>query len=122
MLAELLVRLIDGRTDGALLLDSQGRRLDRHDVDRILTRLGKRAGVLTSRDLTPHVLWVSRLAHMHDDKTPLEEIQEFAGHDDPATTHSYVRRRGDQERRARHAVAGADKISKQLGRWLTLAA
>ncbi|MFF1423098.1 hypothetical protein [Streptomyces sp. NPDC058280] len=33
-----------------------------------------------------------------------------------------IRRRGDQERRARHAIAGVDKISKQLGRWLTLAA
>lgn len=122
MLAELLVLLIDGRTDGPLLLDSEGRRLDRHDVDRILTRLGKKAGVLTGRDLTPHVLRVSRLTHMHDDKTPLEEIQEFADHDDPATTLSYIRRRGDQERRARHAGAGVDKISKQLGRWLPRAA
>ncbi|WP_166625836.1 tyrosine-type recombinase/integrase [Streptomyces sp. VN1] len=122
MLAELLVLLVDGRTAGPLLLDSEGRRLDRHDVDRILTRLGKRAGVLTGRDLTPHVLRVSRLTHMHDDGTPLEEIQEFAGHDDPATTLSYIRRRGDQERRARHAAAGVDKIGKQLGRWLNLAA
>ncbi|MFH8642041.1 tyrosine-type recombinase/integrase [Streptomyces goshikiensis] len=122
MLAELLVLLIDDRPNGPLLVDSEGCRLDRHDVDRILTRLGKRAGVLTGRDVTPHVLRVSRLTHMHDDGTPLEEIQEFAGHDDPATTLSYIRRRGDQERRARHAVAGVDKISKQLGRWLTIAA
>ncbi|WP_329020980.1 tyrosine-type recombinase/integrase [Streptomyces sp. NBC_01601] len=122
MLAELLVLLINGRTKGPLLLDSEDRRLDRHDVDRILTRLGKRAGVLTGRDLTPHVLRVSRLTHMHDDGTPLEEIQEFAGHDDPATTLSYIRRRGDQERRARHAAAGVDKFSTQLGRWIALAA
>lgn len=122
MLAELLVSLIDGRKEGPLLLDSEGRRLDRHDVDRILTRLGKRTGVLTGRDLTPHVLRVSRLTHMHDDGVPLEEIQEFAGHDDPATTLSYIRRRGDQERRARHAVAGVDKFSAQLGRWLALVA
>lgn len=121
-LAELLVLLINGRTDGPLLLDSEGQRLDRHDVDRILTRLGKRAGVLPGRDLTPHVLRASRLTHMHDDGVPLEEIQEFAGHDDPATTLSYIRRRGDQARRARHAADGVDKFSAQLGRWLALAA
>ncbi|WP_432138638.1 tyrosine-type recombinase/integrase [Streptomyces sp. bgisy154] len=121
-LHELLTRLVGGRTEGPLLLDSEGRRLDRHDVDRILTRVGKRAGVLPGRDLTPHVLRVSRLTHMHDDGVPLEEIQEFAGHRDPATTLSYIRRRGDHERRARHAAAGVAKFRNQLDRWLTLTA
>ncbi|WP_309049335.1 site-specific integrase [Streptomyces sp.] len=121
-LHELLLRLVDGRTEGPLLLDSEGRRLDRHDVDRILTRVGKRAGVLPGRDLTPHVLRVSRLTHMNDDRVPLPEIQEFAGHRDPATTMSYIRRRGDQERRARHAAAGVAKFRSHLDRWLDMTA
>lgn len=121
-LHRLLTLLVGGRTEGPLLLDSEGRRLDRHDVDRILTRVGKRAGVLLGRDLTPHVLRVSRLTHMHDDGVPLEEIQEFAGHVDPATTLTYIRRRGDQERRARHAAAGVAKFRGQLAQWLAPAA
>ncbi|GHI97991.1 tyrosine-type recombinase/integrase [Streptomyces olivaceus] len=118
----LLNRLVGGRTTGPLLVDAQGKRLDRHDVDRILTRIGKRAGVLPGRDLTPHVLRVSRLTHMHDDGVPLPEIQEFAGHRDPATTLTYIRRRGDAERRARHAAAGVAKFRPHLDRWLALTA
>ncbi|MER6399323.1 tyrosine-type recombinase/integrase [Kitasatospora sp. NPDC001603] len=45
--AELLDTQTAGRTEGPLLLDSAGKRLDPSDVDRILTRLGHRARVLS---------------------------------------------------------------------------
>lgn len=121
LLADLLIKLIGGRTDGPLLLDSEGRRLDRHDVDRILTRLGKRAGVLLGRDVTPHVLRASRLTHMHDAGEKLEDIQTYADHADPATTLGYIKRRDEDKKRASQAAAGADLFSHQLDRWLVAA-
>ncbi|MGW2213215.1 tyrosine-type recombinase/integrase [Streptomyces sp. NPDC001781] len=50
-----------GSTSTSLLLDDDGRPMDRHGVDRLLNRLGRQAGVLPGRDLTPHVLRGSKL-------------------------------------------------------------
>jgi integrase len=83
----------------------------------MLTRLGKRAGVLPGRDLTPHVLRASRLTHMHDDGVPIDEIREYADHEDIATALGYIRRRDEAKRRARHAASGAAAIAAQLQRW-----
>ncbi|WSY16169.1 tyrosine-type recombinase/integrase [Embleya sp. NBC_00896] len=67
--------------------------------------MGKRAGALPGRDLTAHVLRASRLTHMHDEHVDLDEIREFADHEDIATTLVYVRRRDDGANRAAHAAA-----------------
>jgi site-specific recombinase XerD len=91
--ADLLELHVGDRTTGPLLVDDDGQRIDRYAVDRILTRLGKRAGVLKGRDLTPHVMRASRITHMIDAKEPLAEIQAFADHADPATTIGYFTRR-----------------------------
>ncbi|WP_331773348.1 site-specific integrase (plasmid) [Embleya sp. NBC_00888] len=110
-LAENLDEYLDGRTTGPLLLDSKGDRLDRHDVARMLTRLGKRAGVLPGRDLTPHVLRASRITHMLDDEIPLAEVQAFADHDNPATTIAYNNRRRKDQRNQGHVDAGATVLA-----------
>jgi site-specific recombinase XerD len=119
--AELLDAYTAGRSDGPLLLDANGRRLDRHDVARLLTRLGRKARVLTCpavdkpghafarckvcRKLTPHVLRASRITHMLDAGEPLAEVQAFADHDNPATTVGYWNRRNKGERNAAHVDA-----------------
>jgi site-specific recombinase XerD len=120
--AELLDAHTGGRTEGPLLLDADGRRLDRHDVARLLTRLGRKARVLTCgkvdgpekhtftkckicRKLTPHVLRASRITHMLDAGEPLAEVQAFADHDNPATTVGYWNRRKKGERNAAHVDA-----------------
>lgn len=119
--AELLDAHTAGRTEGSLLLDADGRRLDRHDVARLLTRLGRRARVLTCpavdqpghafarckvcRKLTPHVLRASRITHMLDDHVDLAEVQAFADHDNPATTVGYWKRRNKGQRNAAHVDA-----------------
>jgi integrase len=79
--------------------------MDRHAVDRLLTRLGRTAGVLGDRDLTPHVLRASKLTHMHDGGTAVEEIQEYADHAAIETTLRYIRRRDGSARKAKHAAA-----------------
>jgi site-specific recombinase XerD len=119
--AELLDAHTAGRTDGPLLLDADGRRLDRHDVARLLTRLGRKARVLTCpavdkpghafarckicRKLTPHVLRASRITHMLDAHVDLAEVQAFADHDNPATTVGYWNRRNKGQRNATHVDA-----------------
>lgn len=120
--AELLDAHTADRTEGPLLLDADGRRLDRHDVARLLTRLGRKARVLTCgkvdgpekhtftkckvcRKLTPHVLRASRITHMLDAGEPLAEVQAFADHDNPATTVGYWNRRKKGERNAAHVDA-----------------
>lgn len=103
--AELLDAHTEGREDGPLLLDSEGRRLDRHDVARLLARLGRKAKVLPGRKLTPHVLRASRITHMLDAEVPLAEVQAFADHDNPATTVGYWNRRNKGQRNAAHVDA-----------------
>ncbi|MGW9238088.1 tyrosine-type recombinase/integrase [[Kitasatospora] papulosa] len=104
-LGDLIDAAVGDRTEGALLLDDQGRPMDRHSVDRLLTRLGRAAGALPDRDLTPHVLRASKLTHMHDGGTPVEEIQEYADHAAIETTLRYIRRRDGRARKAKHAAA-----------------
>lgn len=103
--AEMLDAHTAGRTEGPLLLDSKGVRLDRHDVARMLARMGRHAGVLPGRKLTPHVLRASRITHMLDAGEPLAEVQAFADHDNPATTVGYWNRRQKGERNAAHVDA-----------------
>lgn len=103
--AEMLDAHTAGRTEGPLLLDSEGRRLDRHDVGRILARLGRHAKVLPGRKLTPHVMRASRITHMLDDGVPLAEVQAFADHDNPTTTVGYWNRRNKGQRNMAHVDA-----------------
>ncbi|MFD8384259.1 tyrosine-type recombinase/integrase [Streptomyces sp. NPDC059679] len=95
----------EGRAEGPILLDDNDVPMDRHAVDRLLTRLGRAADVLPDRDLTPHVLRASKLTHMHDAGVPVEEIQEYADHAAIETTLRYIRRRESAARKAKHAAA-----------------
>jgi len=83
-------RVVDGKpARGALLVDSDGRRLDRHDATRIVSRLTKVAGV--EKAITPHSLrhtfvTTARAAHVD-----VRDIQTAVGHADPRTTMRYDR-------------------------------
>jgi integrase len=120
-LPERLCDLIDvataDRTTGSLLLDDDDKPMDRHGIDRLLTRLGKQAGVLSGRDLTPHVLRASKLTHMHDARTPVEEIQEYADHAAIETTLRYIRRRDSSARRRLHAAAAVAVYDRLVDRF-----
>jgi integrase len=132
-LAEDLDRLNAGRTKGELLLARDGTRLDASDVDRMLTRLGHRARILTCpnvgglghafkrcrrcRDLTPHILRASRITHMLDDGEPLEEVQAYSNHKDPATTIGYRERRQASQRDAALADKGAALFADVRPAW-----
>ncbi|MFE7229869.1 tyrosine-type recombinase/integrase [Streptomyces sp. NPDC057596] len=115
--ADLLALHIGDRKSGPLLAMPDGERVDRFEVDRIVTRLGRRAGVLLGRDLTPHVLRASRITHMIDDKEPLAEVQAFADHSDPATTIGYFTRRQASERNGRIVDEADAMFTRVAARW-----
>ncbi|MBB1256470.1 tyrosine-type recombinase/integrase [Streptomyces sp. OF3] len=117
--AEMLDEHTAGRSEGPLLLDAEGRRLDRHDVARLLARLGRHAGVLPGRKLTPHVLRASRITHMLDDGVPLAEVQAFADHDNPATTVGYWKRRNTGQRNAAHVDAAEELFANVTPKFKT---
>ena len=76
--AELLAAHVGARTMGPLLLAADGTRLDRHDVDRMLTRLGHRAG---HRSRRVHVLHPVRreqtgIVGARRGQQPLDELME----------------------------------------------
>lgn len=108
-----------GREVGQLLLDDEDRPMGRHAVDRLLNRLGTAAGVLTDRALTPHVLRASRLTHMHDAGTPVDEIQKYADHAAIETTLRYIRRRDDAAVKAKHAAAAVAVYDQLVSRFVS---
>jgi site-specific recombinase XerC len=119
VVAWLLELHVGDRAGGPLLTDAQGRPVDRFAVDRILTRLGRHAGALPGRDVTPHVMRASRITHMIDAGEPLAEIQAFADHADPSTTIGYFTRRNAAARNARLVDATNDLFPNLTDRWET---
>lgn len=117
-LCDLLDVATAGREVGPLLLDDNDQPMDRHAVGRLLNRLGREAGVLPDRDLTPHVLRASKLTHMHDAGTPVEEIQEYADHAAIETTLRYIRRRESGTRKAKHAAAAVKVYDHLVDRFV----
>ena len=125
LLCELGARCWEGCTSGPLLMDDDDRPMDRHAVDRLLNRLGRAAGVLPGRDLTPHVLRASKLTHMYDQglsakdgrPTP-DEIRRFADHSHISTTMRYIRRRDDEALKRTHAAAAVSVYEGLVDRFL----
>lgn len=107
-----------GRERGSLLVDDNGNPMDRHDVARLLARLGRAAGVLPGRDLTPHVLRASKLTHMYDEGVPPDDIRRYADHSHISTTMRYIRRRDDEALKRTHAAAAVKVYEGLVDRWL----
>lgn len=125
LLCDLGARCWEGRTSGPLFLDDDGRPMDRHAVDRLLNRLGRTAGVLPGRDLTPHVLRASKLTHMYDEgvaskdgKPTVDDIRRFADHSHIATTMRYIQRRDDEALKREHAAAAVKVYAGLVDRFL----
>lgn len=114
-----LLQLVAERFPDAetVLVDKAGKPMDRHAVDRLLTRLGKKAGVLPGRDLTPHVLRASRLTHLHDDGHNLQDIRDYAGHASSDTTLRYILQRDASRKRAELADKAIDVFADLTGRF-----
>ena len=92
------------RADGPLLLDTMGRRLDRHAATRRLRHLAEDAGVRLPR-MHPHMLRHTYVTTMLDAGVELRDVQIAARHADPRTTMRYDRARTTLDRHPNYLLA-----------------
>jgi site-specific recombinase XerD len=97
-------RAIAGRPDGPLLLNTTGRRLDRHSATRRLHHLAEDAGIHLPR-MHPHMLRHTYVTTMLDPGVDLRDFQIAARHADPRTTMRYDRARTTLDRHPNYILA-----------------
>ena len=102
--ARAIDRAIDERHDGPILLNRDGRRMDRHAATRRLRILARTAGVTTAR-MHPHMLRHTFVTTMLDAGVDLRDVQIAARHADPRTTMRYDRARNNLDRHPNYILA-----------------
>jgi site-specific recombinase XerD len=97
-------RAVDGRTEGPILLNRAGTRMQRHSATRRLRRLQQIAGVKIAR-MHPHMLRHTYVTTMLDAGVDLRDTQIAARHADPRTTMRYDRARTNLDRHPNYILA-----------------
>ncbi|MFK0015717.1 tyrosine-type recombinase/integrase [Streptomyces sp. NPDC091027] len=92
---------LDGRTSGALIVTSTGRRLTRQGIWDMVRRLCRRAGV---RMIRTHDLRHTCATLALESGKSLESVQDLLGHADPRTTRRYDRARGNLDNSPSYAL------------------
>jgi integrase/recombinase XerD len=92
------------RTAGAILLNTRGRRMDRHAATRRLRNLAAAAGIRLPR-MHPHMLRHTFVTTMLDAGVDLRDVQIAARHADPRTTMRYDRARQNLDRHPNYILA-----------------
>lgn len=100
---EPLKAYIGDRTEGPVLLNQWGRRMNRKQASAIVKDLARRAGV--NDDISPHSLRRSMITAALVMGENLYDVQRMVGHANAATTARYDRLAGDLNRDKSHAVA-----------------
>lgn len=97
----------NGEGPEPLLVDDAGKRLDRHDVARIVKRLARAAGIPDPRRVTPHSMRASAITDQTSRRS-IHHVQDLSGHADLRTLMIYVEEAGKRER--------LEQITGDLGR------
>ena len=97
-------RAVGSRTNGPILLNTRGARMDRHAATRRLRHLAKTAGVPISMP-HPHMLSHTFVTTMLDAGVDLRDVQIAARHADPRTTMRYDRARKNLDRHPNYILA-----------------
>jgi integrase/recombinase XerD len=99
-----LDRAVEGRTEGPLLRNSRGVRMDRHAATLRLRHLADTGGVRIAR-MHPHMLRHTFVTTMLDAGVDLRDVQIAARHADPRTTMRYDRARNNLDRHPNYILA-----------------
>jgi integrase/recombinase XerD len=94
---------IGDREEGAILLDSYGKRMSRDAAARAVRLAAKRAGI--TKNIGPHACRHTFVSLGLDANIPLRDMQVAAGHANPETTVRYDRRDKNFDRAAAYVVA-----------------
>lgn len=112
-LAPPTVRAIDAYLDddhplaGPLFLDrTQSKRLPYASGFQQIRRLARRAGVASAAAISPHSFRSTFVTEALDAGVPLQDVQDAAGHANPATTRLYDRNRLSHDRHPTYVLAG----------------
>lgn len=81
-----------------LVVDGEGRRLDRHDMTRLLRRLARAAKIPNPSKVTPHSMRASSITDQIKRGRAVHHVQEQSGHADLRTLMIYVQEQGKGER------------------------
>ncbi len=82
------IQLLRDPNEPALFLNHRGRRLTRQGLWLIVKHYVREVGLV--EDVTPHTLRHTYAAHLVNNKTDLEYVQELLGHANISTTHVYT--------------------------------
>jgi integrase/recombinase XerD len=99
-----LDRAVAGRTEGPLLRNQRGVRMDRHAATLRLRHLADIGGVRIAR-MHPHMLRHTFVTTMLDAGVDLRDVQIAARHADPRTTMRYDRARNNLDRHPNYILA-----------------
>ena len=99
-----LDRAVAGRTEGPLLRNQRGVRMDRHAATLRLRHLANTGGVRIAR-MHPHMLRHTFVTTMLDTGVDLRDVQIAARHADPRTTMRYDRARNNLDRHPNYILA-----------------
>jgi integrase/recombinase XerD len=102
--ARAIDRAVDSRTEGPILRNTLGARMDRHAATRRLKYLAASAGVRMPR-MHPHMLRHTFVTTMLDAGVSLRDVQIAARHADPRTTMRYDRARKNLDRHPNYILA-----------------
>ncbi|MDE1670741.1 MULTISPECIES: tyrosine-type recombinase/integrase [Nocardia] len=97
-------RAAGDRARGPLLLNTRGRRMDRHCATRRLRHLAKQSPMRLPH-MHPHMLRHTFVTTMLDAGVDLRDVQIAARHADPRTTMRYDRARTDLDRHPNYVLA-----------------
>lgn len=101
------------RAAGPLFLDrAKANRLPYASAFQQIRRLALRAGVASAAAISPHSFRSTFVTEALDAGVPLQDVQDAAGHANPATTRLYDRNRLSHDRHPTYVLAGRFRRSK----------
>lgn len=96
---------LNGRADGPLFTNRNGRRMDHPTAWRLVRTIARKAGLENAEQLHPHSLRHTAITAALEKGEGLREVQALAGHVDPRTTERYDRMRARLDTSPAYALA-----------------